>query len=305
MDIGNRRKKQSSPRTSSSRIHRHAAAGLEEVTLWIVAFSTAHVGLSAIREGIISGIGGIAGNLGLVGTKFEFPSFWPGDASGNRLWNDEGQAGRQIFRILYSLVAGFTLQGAFAAYLAAAPGSEGLIGPLAPNTRTVLLAIASLAQGISIASLFNPSPLSLVPGFRSSPDGGQERDDSLKLRPYGLTRITRHPLILPVVPWSIANGLLAGGRPADLALFGGIAIYTLIGCWAQDLRARESEAVGTVFSRGDLTEFYQTTSFVPFAALLDGRQQWKECIQEIQWISLTIGLALGIVLELAIVNAMV
>ena len=108
-----------------------------------------------------------------------------------------------------------------------------------------------------------------------------KRDDSLKLRPYGLTRITRHPLILPVVPWGLANALLTGGRAADVVLFFGLALYALVGCYAQDLRAAEAAEVGTVFAKGDLTAFYATTSFVPFQAILDGRQgrrrghQWR------------------------------
>ena len=69
------------------------------------------------------------------------------------------------------------------------------------------------------------SPLSLVPGFEADAAalGGVKRDDSLKLRPYGLTRITRHPLILPVVPWGVANALLAGAHPPDLVVFLGLA----------------------------------------------------------------------------------
>lgn len=288
---------------ASSRTIRHALAGVEDVVFWIAAFSATHIGLSAVREGIITWLGIFASQVGLVGTGLELPSLWFGDSSGNKVWTDEGQAGRQLFRILYSLIAAATLQAAFVAYVAALPSSPSLIEPLSQPTRGVLLAIGSVAQGIAVASLVNPSPLSLVPGFKTNSSGGLTRDDSLKLRPFGLTRITRHPLILPVVPWAVANGFLAGGRFVDLALFGSIALYALAGCWAQDLRARESAAIGTVFARGDLTQFYETTSFVPFQALLDGRQSWNSCIAEISWLSLIVGVALGAALEFATVNA--
>jgi hypothetical protein len=96
------------------------------------------------------------------------------------------------------------------------------------------------------------SPLSLeslVPKCTRDPSApqGVRRDDSSKLQPYGLTPITRHPLILPMVPWGIANGMLAGARAQDLILFWGIALYSTCGCYAQDLRAQASAAVGTTF----------------------------------------------------------
>merc|ERR1719162_184246 len=99
----------------------------------------------------------------------------------------------------------------------------------------LLFGVASIAQGISLASLVNPSPLSLVPGFEADDDAPLKlkRDGSLKLRPYGLTRITRHPLILPVVPWGLANAILTGGRAPDLVIFLGLAAYAVAGCKAQ------------------------------------------------------------------------
>ena len=85
---------------------------------------------------------------------------------------------------------------------------------LSPSEWWLCFAAATGAQAISIASLLNPSPLSLVPGVEEDETalGGIKRDDRRKLRPYGLTRITRHPLILPVVPWGAANALLAGAQ---------------------------------------------------------------------------------------------
>jgi len=68
-----------------------------------------------------------------------------------------------------------------------------------------------------------------------------------------------------------ANALLTGGRAADVILFLGLGLYALAGCYAQDLRASAAAEVGTVFAKGDLTSFYADTSFVPFAAILDGR----------------------------------
>jgi uncharacterized membrane protein len=157
-----------------------------------------------------------------------------------------------------------------------------------------------MAQGISIASLFNASPLSLVPGFEQEDDGLLlKRNDSLKFRPYGLTRITRHPLILPVVPWGIANSFLAGGRLSDFLLFGGLSLYAVAGCAAQDLRVvREEGSVGTVFRPdSELQDFFAATSFVPFQAVVDGRQSMRDAVKEVPWIAFLGGSLVGALIE--------
>jgi len=221
------------------------------------------------------------------------------------VWPDEAAAGRQIFRALYSIVAFATLGGAAGAYAASRAVVPAPVD-LSPWAHWGLVALASVAQGVSLASLVNPSPLSLVPGFRATADAplGLERDDALKLTPYGLTRITRHPLILPVVPWGAANALLVGGRPADVALFCGLALYALAGCKAQDERAAAAAEVGTVFARGDLTPFYEKTSFAPFAAVIDGRQRLGDVIDEVAWAYLGGGIVLGWALEEAMLDAL-
>jgi hypothetical protein len=99
----------------------------------------------------------------------------------------------------------------------------------------MLTAVA--ANTASLSSLANASPLGLVPGFETAAtaQGDNEktttrgksglpqlnRNDSLKFQVRGLTRITRHPLILPVVPWGMANAILMGGRLQDWIFFGG------------------------------------------------------------------------------------
>ena len=156
-----------------------------------------------------------------------------GDSSGNgnTLLPDKETAGRQIYRIVYSAVSAVTLSAAFSAYMQVAP-SVAVFD--ASTWRPLLVLLASLCTGISVASLGNPSPLSLVPGFAQDPASpmGLVRDDTLKLRPFGLTRFTRHPLILPLVPWGVANSLIRG-EARDIVLFGGLAVYALCGCYAQ------------------------------------------------------------------------
>ena len=265
----------------------------------VAAFSVTHIGLSAVREPLIRTCGSFADTCGLVGSGLKLPTFWLADTSGLEVWPTEETAGRQIYRAGYTAVASALLFPALASY----PASRALELPgpmqLEPQVWWAIFAIASVAQGISIASLFNPSPLSLVPGFEGDPDAllGIRRDDTLKLEARGLTRITRHPLILPVVPWGIANALLAGGHDVDVALFGGLAIYAVAGCYAQDLRVTASAQVGTVFKDGKLEGFFKETSFVPFGACLDGRQSLGDAVREVPTKALAVALPLGVGVE--------
>ena len=275
----------------------------------VAAFSVTHIGLSAVREGIIEGLGRAAGSLGLVGRGFKLPSIWLADTTGLEIWPTEAIAGRQIYRAFYTFVASALLFPALLEYpevrsnLVTTAGANALDAP----AWWLAFAVASAAQAISIASLVNPSPLSLVPGFEQDDAavGGVRRDDGLKLVPRGLTRITRHPLILPVVPWGVANAALAGWHAPDVALFCGLAVYALAGCKAQDLRVEASNQVGTVFSDdatgsdGALTAFYRDTSFVPFAAIADGRQSLVQARTEVPLSALAGGFVVGSAIEWA------
>jgi len=303
--------------------------------------------MSAIRQTLIDFLGGSVASdvLGIVGTKkLKLPDVWPGDSLGtNELFPDVETTGRQLYRIFYTIVSFVTLGNAFAVYLRlcgeANNAALGYLGYFEENNVSsstigefpilVAFLVAAVAGAFSLASLVNASPLGLMPSFRrrdtvvgndsSSPTItassdtvlGITRDDSLKFIPTGLTRITRHPLILPVVPWGMVTSILAGGRDFDFILFGGLSLYAIAGCYCQDLRVLRNEgSVGTTFfvSNNDtdderttttastaviadttadtrinntaLKSFYEQTSFVPFQAVLDGRQSWKLLFQE-------------------------
>ena len=265
----------------------------------VAGFSVTHIGLSAIREPLIAGCGASADRLGLVGSNFRLPKIWLADTNGLEIWPDAETAGRQVYRGFYTVVASALLFPALWEYPALRETATSVPLVLSPEQWWAAFAVASVAQGISIASLAQPSPLSLVPGFEEDENSllGVRRDDSLKLQAAGLTRITRHPLILPVVPWGAANALLAGGRTADLALFLGLAAYAVAGCKAQDLRVEASAQVGTTFSDGALDGFYRDTSFVPFAACVDGRQSLATAAAEVPKTAAVGGLVLGALVE--------
>lgn len=292
----------------------HLSSQDQEVAIWITAFSSTHIGMSAIRQRIIQKCGEIVSRAGLVNKGIKLPKYWPGDDYGRRdFLPDEETAGRQIYRFGYTVISFTTLGNAFFSYLQNDAMKSAVLDTIPHD---LLFFTASLSFAAAIASLFNASPLSLMPGFQQASDdfddgniGGIQRNDSLKLKPRGLTRITRHPLILPVVPWGIATSSLAGGRACDFILFGGLAIYAIAGCACQDLRIiREEGSVGTVMSledgkeRNSLLEFYELTSFVPFQAVFDGRQSIGGIIKELPYIPFLFGIPIGMILETLILQ---
>ena len=295
---------------------------------WVFAFASSHIGMSAARSNIIRTLGETATSLNLVGNdEWVLPSWWPGDNNGgDRIFPDKLTTGRQIYRMMYSAVSFLTLGNAFGVYLHSSSVSI-LDGSGVQQSSTLLyntcLLSAAVSFGAAIASLVNASPLGLMPSFEKADDGtlsgssvaGLRRDDALKFTTRGLTRITRHPLILPVVPWGVATASLAGGRPCDVILFCGLSIYAIAGCYAQDLRViREEGSVGTVFqteARGHVKEgvreeeqertrlrfFFEKTSFVPFKAVFDGKQSLDDIVREVPWLQFFVGTIVGFYLE--------
>lgn len=291
---------------------------------WTFAFASSHIGLSSTRSNIIRSLGETANSLNLVGNEeWVLPSWWPGDnTGGNKIFPDVLTAGRQVYRVFYTAVSFLTLGSAFGAYFESSSVALDVSGA---QQSTLLynscILSAALSFGAAIASLVNASPLGLMPSFEAD-DGtemscsvaGIRRDDTLKFAAKGLTRITRHPLILPVVPWGIATTILVGGRPCDAIFFGGLSIYSIAGCYFQDLRViREEGSVGTVFQtesggtkeglgedeqeRTRLRSFFEQTSFIPFKAVFDGRQSFDDIIREAPWLQFFVGTIVGVYLE--------
>lgn len=285
-----------------------------EIACSTITFASSHIAMSAIRNELIDRIGSAVDHMNWVGTGVKLPDIWPGDEAGQEIFPTKDIAGRQLYRILYTFVSFSTLGVGFAYYLNSLEQDQLQMVPRHDDV-LIYYVIASLASGISIASLINPSPLSLVPVYEQS--SGQDknnnaskirRNDSKKLQVYGLTRITRHPLILPVVPWGIATAMIMGGHTRDFLLFGVLSIYAIAGCAAQDLRvSREEGSVGTVFNpdSSSLQEFFQQTSFVPFQAVLESRQSIDDIVKEFPWWALLAGTAIGYLIQQVFISYLV
>lgn len=268
--------------------------------LWMLSFATSHIGMSAVRTRLIAIAGHLAQSGGLVGNaSWKLPDVWPGDATGGaQIMPDVETAGRQFYRFGYTIVSFITLGTAARLYLESLAVSSNVSVYLSSqNDVSPWFLVAATSTAASLSSLANASPLGLMPGFQPVEHHNStqrlvpslERQDNLKFQVRGLTRLTRHPLILPVVPWGIAHAHLLGGRTEDWLFFGGLALYAVAGCAAQDLRvSRQEGSVGTVFGDNNddaLQAFFRETSFVPFGAVLDGRQPLERVLPEIPWLA--------------------
>ena len=88
----------------------------------------------------------------------------------------------------------------------------------------------------------------------------------------GMTRITRHPFLWGVALWALVH-LVANGDVASLILFGSLLVLALGGTVAIDAKRRRR--FGNAWAR-----FAQSTSSVPFAAILSGRNSIVSALRE-------------------------
>jgi len=74
--------------------------------------------------------------------------------------------------------------------------------------------------------------------------------------PRGVHRITRHAVFMGMGIWALAH-LVANGFASDVAFYGGIVLFVLVGSWHQDQRK---------LAGGDphFARFHAATPFLPF-----------------------------------------
>jgi len=104
--------------------------------------------------------------------------------------------------------------------------------------------------------------------------------------PRGILRITRHPVMWGIALWAAVH-LIARGDKASAIFFGGLLLLALSGPVLID--ARKDRTIGVDWQR-----FAAITSNIPFAAILQGRNQFR--FDEIGWGKVLVGLALYFVL---------
>ena len=98
----------------------------------------------------------------------------------------------------------------------------------------------------------------------------------------GITRVTRHPGLWVFALWAVAH-MIANGDVATLLLAGTVLLTALNGMKSIDRKKRRK--LGAAYA-----EFERKTSIIPFAAILQGRNEFRA--REIGWITLILGLLL-------------
>lgn len=164
------------------------------------------------------------------------------------------------FVAIFSLIAAATFAALIRFY--AQHGLDGAAGPAFGRAhellRVGLLAVAGGGLVLALASL------------ASYPSSPYALGSSSAREPRGLERVSRHPFFAGVALFGAAHALLAT-RLAGVAMFGTLALYCVVGAAHQDRRY--------VAQRGQAhAGFVAATSFLPFAAILAGRQRlvWHE-----------------------------
>lgn len=150
-----------------------------------------------------------------------------------------------------SLIAIWWLAETFGA---ASPGQD--FWTLPPWWLWLNAALVLFALILAVAGLFSPNP--------SSTGAAKllENRDAAE----GIFAITRHPVMWGIAIWAIAH-MISEATLRGFAFFGAFAATALIGSWLQQKRKRASVPGWAAFEA--------KTSFVPFAAILEGRAKFS------------------------------
>src|SRR5258708_24505168 len=109
----------------------------------------------------------------------------------------------------------------------------------------------------------------------------QDRAVRYMHEPLGILRVTRHPILWGIALWAAVH-LISRGDTASLIFFGGFLLLAASGTVLQD--SRKERTIGVDWKR-----FTMTTSNVPFAAIIQGRNHFR--FDAIGWGKVLAGLA--------------
>ena len=123
-----------------------------------------------------------------------------------------------------------------------------------------------------IAGLLNPNPATI-----GAP---------AKRRVGGILKITRHPSFVAFTLFGLAH-MLMNGWAGDLLFFASFPALGILGGLHQDWR--KLHEIGEPYRR-----FVAQTSFFPGAALIDGRQRWRN--DDIPWVAIGIAVVATVII---------
>ena len=165
--------------------------------------------------------------------------------------------GDRGFLGLYSLVAFASfvpLVWAFFANRVATPVPLPVLVTV-PGLAWLTVLLMFVALNLMLLGFSSPNPVSALMGPAAGSAVGA----------VGALRITRHPAFMGVALFGVAH-LLVNHAPIDRVFFGGVALYSVVGCADQDWRRRRTGGA-------ELDRFFAETSFFPFVAIAERRNR--------------------------------
>lgn len=165
-----------------------------------------------------------------------------------------GWVGRRNYLAVYSIVSLVLL-----AWLIVAAGRAPYVGFWAWTPERAWLAngLMAIAVWLAVCGAAIANPFSL---------GGLAGKAYDAARP-GILAVTRHPLLLALVLWSLAH-LMVNGDLAHILLFGSLGGFSLVGVLAMERRARKRAGP-------QWRQISAGTSLLPFSALMTGQAPWS------------------------------
>lgn len=145
-----------------------------------------------------------------------------------------------------------------------------------PVFRPIVLVLMFLAFQLVVIGLMTKSP--------TATGGEGALDDEEPAR--GILRITRHPFLWGVALWGLCH-LMTNADPPSLLFFGALFVLALVG--PSSIDAKRRLRYGERWDR-----FAAVTSNVPFAAIVQGRNQFRA--GELGLFRIALGLALYLLL---------
>ncbi len=195
-------------------------------------------------------------------------------------------------------------------YVSSTPLRSGLVGLLGDNAYLGVYTAVSLAmlgwmiwayakapfERLWVGDEFKAWTVALMPlscvffacGLLTKNPSAVRQESALRSlgEAQGILRITRHPVMWGIALWALLH-VSVRGDAASLIFFGSLAFLAVSGTLLID--ARKDRMIGVDWQR-----FAASTSNLPFAAIVEGRNRYR--FDEIGWARVGAGLVLYFVL---------
>jgi uncharacterized membrane protein len=186
-------------------------------------------------------------------------------------------AGLKSFKGLYTLIALATLFGLFWTYFHDKHAGSLLFDRSLParHVTELIMLVAVLFLALAHASKSPATTAADMSGNRPS-------------SPTGIHRVTRHPLNTGFALFGLAH-MLVNPTVGDWIFWGGFPLFAVVSAIHQDRRMLASGSP-------EFRSFYAQTSFLPFSAIVSGRQTmiWRE----LRWRAVAVGVVVYLALRL-------